>query len=792
MRERLATNLATMFRAYQAGDADAARFRARQIQAILRLTPLMMPINLLNVLVVVLAVWSEPIHHAALLAWSAVVTMLALMGFLGWWHARQQPERKTASRRAMRRGATQAALLGLAWGALPLMFYADLGMVSKFYVGMVTTAMLCAGGFALSAMPVAGTAYVVGLGAPAVLALLNSGLAHSYSFAALFLVYSLVVIYSVWSHAKTFGARLIAEAQAERQNEVISLLLKDFEDHTSDLLWELDQSGRFVHVSSRLAHVAGITGERLGKLRGLALLRRCLPKDDQDSQQHKQLQACMENQRAFRDLHISLATRRGRSWWALSARPLVDDRGNTVGWRGVAADITDKQVAHLRLSWLANNDSLTGLVNRRQFREMLEHLLQAPAQGGTRLAIVVFDLDGFKQINDGRGHAAGDQALTHFGQRLLAVSRLSDTVARLGGDEFAMVFRGAIQPQEVRILLDRLLHELNDSSTSTAQSEGLRASMGVAFAPADGQDVDTLLNHADLALYAAKSAGGNRYCFFDAALADSNLRRAALGQSLRGAIEREEFRLEYQPLVTTNDQRICGFEALLRWHHPDHGEVSPAEFVPIAEAAGLMHAIGDWVMRKACEEAAQWQEGIAVSINISPAQLTAPDFVERVRLAANGIASGRVELEVTESVFMDDANTAVASLRKLRTLGFHTALDDFGTGYSALGYLRRFPFDTLKIDRSFVRDLSTDREAQVLIETILAMARALRMVTVAEGVEELRQANMLAEHGCSRLQGYLISRSLPAHAVASFITDWQGLDMTTPLQTPLQVPLHAN
>jgi diguanylate cyclase (GGDEF)-like protein len=412
-------------------------------------------------------------------------------------------------------------------------------------------------------------------------------------------------------------------------------------------------------------------------------------------------------------------------------------------------------------------------------------LLQAPAREDRALAVVVFDLDDFKQINDGRGHAAGDQALTLFGQRLLAVSRRSDTVARLGGDEFAMVLRGAIQPQEVRTLLDRLLGALNDSGAQTERSESLRASMGVAFAPADGQDVDTLLNHADLALYAAKNAGGNRYCFFDASLADGNRRRATLAQSLRGAIQRDEFRLEYQPLVTTSDQRICGFEALLRWRHAEHGEVCPAEFIPIAEAAGLMHAIGDWVLRKACEEALQWQQDITVSINISPAQLTAPDFVARVQAAAGGIASGRIELEITESVLIDDADTAVASLRKLRALGFRTALDDFGTGYSALGYLRRFPFDTLKIDSSFVRDLSSDREAQVLVETIVAMARALGMATVAEGVEEVRQASMLAEHGCSCLQGYLLSRPLPAHAVAAFIAHWQGLDTIAPSQLPM-------
>ncbi|MCW5644845.1 MAG: EAL domain-containing protein [Rhodoferax sp.] len=789
MLGRFTSYLATLFRAYEADEVDAARFRARQIQAILRLTPLAMLINFLNVLVVAFALWSEPVNRSILLGWAVTVTALSVLGFRGWLRARSRPEHKTASRRAMRHGVFQAAMLGLAWGALPLLFQADLHSTAQFYVGMVTVGMVCAGGFALSSMPAAGTAYVVCLGSAAAWALFSSGLEQSRGFAGLLLVYSVVVVYSVWSHAKSFGARLVAEARAERQNEVISLLLKDFEDHTSDLLWELDRSGRFVHVSSRLAHVVGVPGERLARLHGLALLRRWMPRDEQGVQQWKQLQTHLRNQRAFRDQHLSLLTRRGRSWWALSARPLVDENGNTLGWRGVAADITDKQVAHMRLSWLANNDSLTGLVNRRQFREMLETLLQSPAQGDNAFAVVVFDLDDFKQINDGRGHAAGDHALSQFGQRLLAVSRRSDTVARLGGDEFAMVLRGAIEQQEVRTMLDRLLQALNGSDPQAADAENLPASMGVAFAPGDGKDVDTLLNHADLALYAAKHAGGNQYRFFEPSLADGNRRRAALAQALRGAIERDELRLAFQPQVTTSDQRICGFEALLRWHHAEYGDVSPSEFVPIAETAGLMHAIGDWVLHKACEEAALWREDINVSINISAAQLTAPDFVARVQSAASGIASGRVELEVTESVLIDDGDTAVASLRRLRALGFRTALDDFGTGYSALGYLRQFPFDTLKIDRSFVRDLYTDHEAQVLVETIVAMARALGMATVAEGVEDVRQASMLAEHGCGCLQGYLISRPMPAHAVAAFIHDWQGIDEIAPVQASLQAPL---
>jgi diguanylate cyclase (GGDEF)-like protein/PAS domain S-box-containing protein len=772
--QRRAARLRDFFRAYDAEEADAKRFRARQLQALLRLTPLAMAINLLNVLVVDVAMWSQA-DHRVLIAWSFAITVMAALGLRGWWQSRGRRERSSASKRAMRHAAVQAGLLGAMWGLIPVLFFAELGSTAQFYLGLVTTGMICAGGFALSSVPGAATAYVVALGTAAGWAIWHSGLEQSHGFSVLLLSYAGIVIYSVWTVAKTLGARLVAEACAERQNEVIGLLLKDFEDHASDLLWELDARGRFAHVSPKLAQILGLSPEMLTRAHAWAVLSRRMPDDDHGITQWAALRSHLTEHRAFRDLHVSLTSDDARGWWAISARPLLDERGQFSGWRGVATDITERQIAHRRLSWLANNDSLTGLVNRHQFRELLQTLLHATTPGQQPVAVVCFDLDEFKRINDSRGHAVGDRLLATFGQRLLSLARRTDTVARLGGDEFAMVLRGAADANEVRALLDRVLTTLNEPCDVAGQPETLRASVGVAMAPQDGLDVDTLLNHADLALYAAKQAGGNRYCFFHSSLADVSRRRSALAQALHGAVERGELRLEYQPQIEADSQEVCGFEALLRWHNREFGEVGPDEFVPIAEAAGVMQDIGDWVLRTACEEAALWPRHIAVSINVSATQLTAPGFVERVERAATALRPGRVELEVTESALIGDADAAVAALRKLRALGFRTALDDFGTGYSALGYLRRFPFDTLKIDRSFVRDLSRDGEAQVIVETILAMARALRLRTIAEGVEHAVEAAMLRERGCSAFQGFLMSRPLPATAVAAFLVDWRAI-----------------
>ena len=732
-----------------------------------------MSVNVLNAVTLDFALWHQA-AHAILIGWSVTIAGVAFLGTRGWINARRRPERTTASARAIRSATKQALLLGIVWGALPALLFSHLDGDAQFCLGLVMTGMICAGGFALASVPTAASAYVAASGIGAVWALGLSGNRYVPAMIGLLSAYCGIVIYSVWTFAKMFGARMVAEACADRQNEVIGLLLKDFEDNASDLLWELDRDGVFIRVSPRLEDALGIDAARLSRSRAISVLRRWRGRDDTSVNLWLALASHLKKPRPFRDVHLALQTQNGPGWWSLSARPLVNKHGVLTGWRGVATDITEKQIAHRQLRWLANNDSLTGLVNRHQFREMLDVLLLATTPAPP-FAVICFDLDGFKQINDSRGHAAGDVLLSVFGQRLLQLARRSDTVARLGGDEFAVVLRGVSSAEDVRTLLDRLRDDLLEPCDVLGHSELLRVSIGVAMAPTDGRDYDTLLNHADLAMYDAKQNGGNCYRFFYPELGESNRRRSALAQALRGAIERAEFRLEYQAQVSTVNEELCGFEALLRWHHEEFGEVSPSEFVPIAESIGLMPELGDWVLVRACDDAASWPTPLTISVNVSATQLTAPQFVDRVAFVSRHLARGQVELEVTESVLIGDSASAVAALKRLRNLGYRTALDDFGTGYSALSYLRRFPFDTLKIDRSFVHDLARDGEAQVLVETILAMARALRMRTIAEGVEHLAEADMLTRRGCTALQGYLISRPLPPAEVAHFITSWRGL-----------------
>jgi predicted signal transduction protein with EAL and GGDEF domain len=368
----------------------------------------------------------------------------------------------------------------------------------------------------------------------------------------------------------------------------------------------------------------------------------------------------------------------------------------------------------------------------------------------------------------------GDALLQEVAQRLLGRTRRSDTVARLGGDEFAVILPDVSTVEEAELLTRRLLDGLQAPCEVQGSRIAVRTSIGVAMAPRDGTEIDDLLNNADLALYAAKSAGRGEFRFFAPQMAALTRRRGVIEQALRGALAQNELTLHYQPLVQLADWRVTGFEALLRWQHPVLGEVAPAEFVPVAEEAGLITAIGGWVLHEACRQAATWPAEMSVSVNVSPVQAMSHDLcgTALAALQASGLAPQRLEMEITESIFLNEAQTTLQVLRSLHGAGMRVALDDFGTGYSSLAYLRRFPFDTLKIDRSFVRELLPRRDARAIVKMIVGLARTLRMKLVAEGVEEAAQAELLQEFGCDALQGFLVTRALRADEVPAFLASW--------------------
>jgi diguanylate cyclase (GGDEF)-like protein len=444
------------------------------------------------------------------------------------------------------------------------------------------------------------------------------------------------------------------------------------------------------------------------------------------------------------------------------------------GWIATHEDITERRRNEDRIVHLAHHDVLTDLPNRALLRERLEEAVAVMRDGGRPLAVLMLDLDRFKEINDSLGHPIGDLLLKTVTHRLRGCVREMDTIARLGGDEFAIVQRTSDPAAESAVVARRILEVISAPFDLDGHHVLIGTSVGIAVAPGDGENPDELLKNADLALYRAKSEGRGTYRFFEPEMDQRMQARRSLERDLRNALHNCEFELHYQPLVNLERDEICGFEALVRWHHAERGNVPPMDFIPLAEEIGLIMPLGEWVLRQACAEAATWPAHLKIAVNISPVQFKARNLAEVVvrTLAATGIAPQRLELEITESVMLQDGDVSFNTLTRLHDLGVRIALDDFGTGYSSLSNLRKFPFDKIKIDRSFVSELSAANvDAVAVVRSVAQLGVSLGMATTAEGVETKEQLEHVRAEGCTEMQGYYICPPSPAGVIQRLILD---------------------
>jgi diguanylate cyclase (GGDEF)-like protein len=442
------------------------------------------------------------------------------------------------------------------------------------------------------------------------------------------------------------------------------------------------------------------------------------------------------------------------------------------GWVATHLDVTEQRRSEAKISYMAQHDALTDLPNRVMLRERLEHALAITRRGSTNLAVLMLDLDRFKEVNDTLGHPMGDTLLQAVAARLRGCIRETALIARLGGDEFAVIECVANPVVEATALAERIREALCEPFDLGDHQVTTGASVGIAIAPRDGTDSDEILKNADLALYSAKSGGRGSFRFFEPELDQLMHARRNLERDMRSALANGEFELHYQPFANVKSGELSGCEALLRWHHPQRGLVLPAEFIPLAEETGLIVPVGEWVLRTACAEAAKWPVNLKIAINLSPAQFRSKELVPIIvgALASSGIAPQRLELEVTETVIMHDSEAVFAALGQLHKLGVRIALDDFGTGYSSLSFLQKFPFDKIKIDRSFVDELSgAKEESRLIARAVVRFAASLGKTTTAEGVETQEQLDILRAEACVEMQGYYLSRPIPGSEIAQIL-----------------------
>jgi diguanylate cyclase (GGDEF)-like protein len=462
---------------------------------------------------------------------------------------------------------------------------------------------------------------------------------------------------------------------------------------------------------------------------------------------------------------------------------VLDNTGKVTRVVATLQDITERRLSEEKIRQLAYYDSLTALPNRESFKERLDNAIAHAKRHQRNLAVLFLDLDDFKRINDTLGHTVGDMLLQAVGERLLTSVRASDSVnvARLGGDEFTILLSEVHAADDAARVARRIIGTLTEPLNLAGHEAYITPSIGITLFPQDGENTETLLKHADLAMYAAKRSGKNLFQFFDASLNDAALERLTLDNLLRKALARNELFVHYQPQMDLVDGRIKGVEVLLRWRSPELGMISPAEFIPLAEENGQIVPIGEWVLRTACAQIKAWQdEGFALSrmaVNISVVQFVRPEFPDLVAqiLQDTGVEPGVLELEITESLLAKDVDTAVTTLHALKDIGVQLSIDDFGTGYSSLSQLKRFPIDRLKIDRSFVRDITTDPDDAAIAKAVIGMASNMNLSVCAEGVETEAQMRYLASEQCDEMQGYYLSRPVPADELGSLLKEHQTI-----------------
>ncbi len=461
-------------------------------------------------------------------------------------------------------------------------------------------------------------------------------------------------------------------------------------------------------------------------------------------------------------------------WLTISA--IKDETGKTVQYVSIFNDITERIQREERIKYQAYHDALTGLPNRALFHDRLSMALTHAHRNGEMVAVMMLDLDQFKRINDTLGHPVGDRLLQEVGKRLITYLREGDTVSRLGGDEFALILEDIQSIENVIKVAQKILRKMETPVHINAHDLHISTSIGISLYPSDGQDVDTLLKHGDTAMYQAKQEGRNRYRFYTPEMNDKALQRLAMENELRKALEREEFLVYYQPKLDLSSGKVIGAEALVRWQHPQLGFLSPVEFIPLAEETGLIKPIGDFVLRTACLQNKRWQDKglnkIDISVNLSAVQFQQKNLLQKVAncLAETGLDPSYLELEITESSAIQNPQVTVKTLKGFKKLGIQLSIDDFGTGYSSLGLLNQLPLDKLKIDKSFIRDITSDKDNQAIVLAIIAMSSNLGLKLVAEGVETREQMLYLKDHQCDQIQGYLISPPIPPEDFERFLS----------------------
>ena len=739
---------------------------AEQIHSIVQMTPgVMVGCYFIVAMLVVLSF--QTVYFYPALVWAITICAAQSIGIRAWSISKNKPRRKTVSPKAMKKICGNSAVLGGLWGFAMLMILPFAGLDMKLTMLVAITGIMGGGGFALAAVPQAALSFVIPAAIGTLIGvLLAPNSFHAFSISVLIGSYVIVIPFIAVKFARNLSHHVVTEMVMREQQNTIGLLLKEYEENANDWVWETSQNGRIQNASSRFIEVCNLTASTANKYDFINFLKEYSITEDAvlKIEQH------MKHKEAFRDIELALEKNEKVHWLRLSGKPNYADCGHYSGYIGIGFDITSDKEAENKINLLAHTDPLTGLMNRASFNEEMDEAVENLERYGTVFSLLFLDLDKFKNINDTRGHLVGDKLLQAVAQRIRDNVDEGNAIARLGGDEFAVVVRENCNAGSVAKLAAKLIEAISRSYEIDGDKHKIGLSIGITLAPQNGTRPTQLLRNADLALYRSKADGRGVFRFFESQMDADQREKRLLENELREAIDNDEFELYYQPLVSSVTSKPTGMEALIRWHHPIRGLISPAEFIPLAEHSSLIHEIGNWTLKNACKTATTWPDDVTVAVNLSAQHFVSSDIVAIIKnaLAESKLPAHRLELEVTESVLVDNPDDVYEILKSLKELGVAISLDDFGTGYSSLSYIMKFPFDKIKIDQSFVSASDDDDTAKAILQMITTLGESLNIKITAEGVETLQQVQFLRSVNCHQFQGFFFAKPMRAEELPAF------------------------
>lgn len=745
-------------------------YRKRQFDALLHIVPLGSVGNLTVSLLIAWIFWQD-VETWFMVSWVGALWTIGIINII-WWLTYQKNQSVSVFKTWML--TLDLSVAALLYITMSMYLFGVVEEHNKLIIIAIVAAFLSTGTWLFASLPTAGIAWGFTISVSTMIAIYLWHFSNYFLLIPMTALYFVILTLTVLYTSRGFLNVLKAETEIKKQREVVSLLLREFEESANDWLLEISQHGQLLHVPKRISEIFQKSQSDMQNTSFLDIISRMQDKLDVESQPMlDELNHRFKRNKPFSDQIFPVVINDQKHWWSITANPAFDLHGNLTGWRGVGSDVTSEKNRELDMWRLANFDNLTNLANRNNFNNQLKKYFLK--DGTTKpCTLFILDLDNFKTVNDSLGHSVGDDLLKEVATRINRLIPDNYLFSRLGGDEFSILCAGNLSVETVNELQDSIKIELAKPWSDGGFRIEIRASLGVAFAPKDAKTASTLMKFSDLALYAAKAAGRSTLKIFSSAMDDEARYKLSMLSDMKAGISKGQFIVHYQPQINLTTNKIAGFEALIRWQHPEKGMVRPDEFIPLAEESGLIVSLGKYVMRQACLDATEWPEDMSLSVNVSAIQFGNGDIIQVVRdaLEKSGLSMHQLELELTETALFEEGDTVIKTLKDLQTMGIRIALDDFGTGYSSLSYLQQLPIDKLKIDRSFVctlGDEDTKESALAVVDTIVKLAKAFNLETTAEGIESKLECSILKKVDCTYGQGYFYAKPFNAQETQAFI-----------------------